>query len=185
MYSNLKWIMIFSMCMPRALLNSKQSNSSKIASRLRWIHLLMLLLACVFFTWHHSLMKLICESMVYLHEEEDVLIDCVHWPFKRITLFLIRNPYTTLFPCYNSLLFLYFIFLMLEVLFIFEYSYCRLFDAFSGTLLAETWFTKQIVAQTIDEWCTLGVKLSRKLIFNEFELSLSKKSTCSHGVNKN
>ncbi len=185
MYSNLKWIMIFSMCMPRALLNSKQSNSSKIASRLRWIHLLMLLLACVFFTWHHSLMKLICESMVYLHEEEDVLIDCVHWPFKRITLFLIRNPYTTLFPCYNSLLFLYFIFLMLEVLFIFEYSYCRLFDAFSGTLLAETRFTKQIVAQTIDEWCTLGVKLSRKLIFNEFELSLSKKSTCSRGVNKN
>jgi len=81
---------------------------------------------------------------------------------------------------------------MPEVLFIFEYSYCRLFDAFSGTLLAKTRFTKEIVAQTIDKWCTLKVKLSRKLIFNEFELSLLKKSTfitimyqCSRGVNKN
>jgi hypothetical protein len=115
MYNNLKWIMIFSMCMLHALLISKQSNSPQITSKLRWVHLLLMLLACVFSTWHHSLMKLICESTVYFHEEEDVLIDCGHWSSKRITLFLIWNPYT---PCslvvVNSIFFISFFFFCLK-----------------------------------------------------------------------
>jgi D-glycerate 3-kinase len=47
-------------------------------------------------------------------------------------------------------------------------------------LLAKTGFTKESVAQTIDEWCAIGVKLSRKLGFNEFELSLSEKVRIYH-----
>ncbi|CAK9217165.1 unnamed protein product [Sphagnum troendelagicum] len=49
-----------------------------------------------------------------------------------------------------------------------------------GPLLAKTGFTKESVAQTIDEWCAIGVKLSRKLGFNEFELSLSEKVRIYH-----
>jgi hypothetical protein len=50
-----------SMCVPHALLHSKQSSSPEIASRLGWVHLLLLLLACAFSAWHHGLMKLICD----------------------------------------------------------------------------------------------------------------------------
>ncbi|KAH8972373.1 hypothetical protein BDL97_02G192200 [Sphagnum fallax] len=50
----------------------------------------------------------------------------------------------------------------------------------SGPLLAKTGFTKESLAQTIDEWCAIGVKLSRKLGFNEFELSLSEKVRIYH-----
>ncbi len=78
MYINLKWTMIFFYVHALCTLHSKQPNSSEITSILRWVHLLLLLLACAFSTWHHGLMKLICEYVVYFHEEEDVLIDCGH-----------------------------------------------------------------------------------------------------------
>jgi hypothetical protein len=78
MYINLKWIMIYLYVHASCTPNNKQPNNSEIASILRWVHLLLLLLECVFFAWHHGLMKLIYEYVVYFHEEEDVLIDCGH-----------------------------------------------------------------------------------------------------------
>jgi hypothetical protein len=117
MYINLKWITNFFYVRASRTPNNIQPNSSKIASILRLMHLLLLLLACVFFAWHHGLMKLICESMVYFHEEDDILNDCGHQSFKRITLFPIWNPYTPLLPCYSCLLFLHFIFFYLKFYF--------------------------------------------------------------------
>jgi hypothetical protein len=50
----------------------------------------------------------------------------------------------------------------------------------SGPLLAKTGYTKESVAETIDEWLALGVKLSRQLRFNEFALSMSEKVRVYH-----
>jgi D-glycerate 3-kinase len=52
--------------------------------------------------------------------------------------------------------------------------------ACSGPLLAKTGYTKESVAETIDEWLALGVKLSRQLRFNEFALSMSEKVRVYH-----
>ncbi len=126
-------------------------------------------------------MKLICESMVYFHEEEDVLIDCGHRSSKRIKLFLIWNPYTPLFPCRSSFLFLYFMFFLAwSFIYIWVFILYTVWCICSAPLLTNTRFTKEIVAQTIDKWCALRVKLSRKLKFNEFELSLSEKVCIYH-----
>jgi hypothetical protein len=80
--SNELWF--FSMCVFHSLPNSKQSNSLKIASKLRWVHLLVLLLACFFARWHYGLMKLICEFARYIFMKRKmswliVVIDLSKW----------------------------------------------------------------------------------------------------------
>lgn len=50
----------------------------------------------------------------------------------------------------------------------------------SGPLLEKTRFTKEKVAERIDEWLALGVKLSRQLRFDEFNLSHSEKVRIYH-----
>lgn len=41
--------------------------------------------------------------------------------------------------------------------------------------MEKTGFTKESIAQNIDEWLALGVKLSRQLGFDEFQLTHSEK----------
>jgi D-glycerate 3-kinase len=50
----------------------------------------------------------------------------------------------------------------------------------SGPLLKKIGFDEGKVAQRIDEWLTLGVKLSRQLRFDEFGLSHSEKVRIYH-----
>lgn len=49
-----------------------------------------------------------------------------------------------------------------------------------GPLLKKIGFTKEEVAERIDEWLSLGVKLSRQLRFDEFNLSPSEKGRIYH-----
>ncbi|KAG0607984.1 hypothetical protein M758_8G069100 [Ceratodon purpureus] len=49
-----------------------------------------------------------------------------------------------------------------------------------GPLLKKVGFTEESVAQRIDEWLSLGVKLSRQLRFDEFGLSQSEKVRIYH-----
>lgn len=51
---------------------------------------------------------------------------------------------------------------------------------YSGPLLKKIGFTEETVAQRIDEWLALGVKLSRQLQFDELRLSHSEKVRIYH-----
>ena len=49
-----------------------------------------------------------------------------------------------------------------------------------GPLLKKIGFTEEKVAERIDDWLLLGVKLSRQLQFDEFNLSPSEKGRIYH-----
>jgi len=58
--------------------------------------------------------------------------------------------------------------------------YSKLFLMYSGPLLKKIGYSEESVAQRIDDWLALGVKLSRQLGFDEFGLSQSEKVRIYH-----
>jgi hypothetical protein len=172
MYINLKWIMIFFYVHASHTPNSKQPNRSEIASILRCVHLLPLLLAFSFSmaSWLDEIDMWICGIFLWRGRCPNWL-----WPLvfqKNNILSYLESLYTIvtlsqLFPFYS----LHFLCLKF---------YLNLKIHIVDCLMHLQWpFTcKDRIHQgkfSTNNWwmCALRMKPSRKMGFNEFDLSLS------------